>query len=72
MDQSELHHYLCQCHLGDDGQHDLFSFCGIGILFMFIEPSFQRGSRFSSCILPSGCQVSIAPVTENKAILVLN
>ena len=41
VDQSELHHYLCQCHLGDDGQHDLFSLRWVWVLLVFIEPSFQ-------------------------------
>ena len=35
--------YLGECHLGDDGEHDLLSFCWIRILFVFIEPSLESG-----------------------------
>lgn len=33
--------YLSECHLGDDGQHDLFSLRWVWVLLVFIEPSFQ-------------------------------
>ena len=60
--------YLGEGHLGDDGQHDLLSFCRVRILFMFIEPSFESGGGFSGRIFPSGCQVSISPVTKQSVI----
>ena len=58
--------YLGEGHLGDDGKHDLLSFCRIGILFMFIEPSFESCGGFSGRIFPPGSQVSVSPVTKNK------
>ena len=60
--------YLGECHLGDDGEHDLLSFCWIRILFVFIEPSLESGGGFSGRIFPPGCQVSVSPVTKQYVI----
>lgn len=33
--------YLCECHLGDDGQHDLLSLGGIRVLLVLLQPGLQ-------------------------------
>ena len=30
--------YLCEGHLGDDGQHDLLSLGGVGVLLVLVQP----------------------------------
>ena len=62
---------LCECHLGDDGQHDLLSLRWVGILLVFVKPSFQCGRRLSGGVLPSGSEVSVSSVTKIKSSKVL-
>ena len=51
------HPHLGQCHLCYNRQHDLLSFSRVGILFVFIQPSFQCGGGLSRRILPPRSQV---------------
>ena len=55
---------LRQCHLGDDGQHDLLSLGWVRVLLVFVQPGLQSGRGLSGGILPSGRQVTVASVTE--------
>ena len=60
---------LSQCHLGDDGQHDLLSLRWIRVLLVFVQPSFQRGRGLSGGVLSSGSQVSVASITKKKTVI---
>ena len=33
--------HLCECHAGDDGEHDLLSFGGVGVLLVLLQPGLQ-------------------------------
>ena len=43
---------LGQGHLGDDGQHDLLSLGGVGVLAVLVEPCFEGGGRVPGGVLP--------------------
>ena len=43
---------LGQGHLSDDGQHDLLSFGGVGVLSVLVEPCFEGGGRVPGGVLP--------------------
>ena len=59
--------YLCECHFGDNGEHDFLSFGWVGVLFVFVEPLFEGGCRLTGCVLSSGRQVIPASITaKNK------
>ena len=59
---------LSQCHLGDDGQHDLLPLGWIRILLVFVEPGLEGGCGLSGGVLPPGSQVSVASVTRNRSV----
>ncbi len=44
--------HLSEGHLGDDGQHDFFSFRGVGVFPVFAEPGLQGGGGISCGVLP--------------------
>ena len=60
---------LRQCHLGDDGQHDLLSLRWVRILLVFVKPGFQSGCRLSGGIFSPGSEVSVASITKKKKII---
>jgi len=33
--------HLCECHAGDDGQHDLLPLGGVGVLLVLLQPGLQ-------------------------------
>lgn len=40
--------HLCECHPGDDSEHDLLSFGGVGVLLVLLQPGLQGAGGFSS------------------------
>lgn len=42
--------HLCESHPGDDGQHYLLPFCGVGVLLVLLQPGFQGAGGFSGGI----------------------
>ena len=58
--------YLCECHFGDDGQHDFLAFGRIWVFLVFVEPLLQSGRRLPSGVLPPRRQVVPASIPEVK------
>ncbi len=46
--------YLCEGHLGDDGQHNLLPLGGVGVLLVLVQPGLQGRRRLPGGILPPG------------------
>lgn len=40
--------HLCECHPGDDGEHDFLSFGGVGVLLVLLQPGLQGAGGFPS------------------------
>ena len=57
--------YLSQRHLGDDGQHYLFSFGGIWILLVFVQPGLEGGRWLAGGIFSTRGQVVARPIPDN-------
>lgn len=39
--------HLCECHAGDDREHYLLSFGGVGVLLVLLQPGLQSAGGFS-------------------------
>jgi len=61
--------YLCQGHLGDDGEHDLLALGRVRVLDVFVQPSLERARRLASGVLASHVQRS---VTARDTATVIN
>ncbi len=46
--------HLSEGHLGDDGQHDFFSFGGVRVFPVFAEPGLQGAGALAHGVLGSG------------------
>ena len=57
--------YLSQRHLGDDGQHYLFSFGGIWILLVFVQPGLEGGRWLAGGIFSTRGQVVARPIPDD-------
>lgn len=58
--------HLRQCHLGDDGQHDLLALCGIRVLLVLVEPGLQCGRGLTRRILSARRQIVTGAISANK------
>ena len=59
--------YLSQRHFGDDSQHYLFSFGGIWILLVFVEPGLEGGRRLAGGIFSTRRQVIACSIPEKRS-----
>lgn len=66
-----LEAYLCECHPGDDGEHDLLSFSGVRVLLVLLQPSLQGAGGLPGGIFATGSTVGtgIANDNDNKAAM---
>lgn len=56
--------HLCECHPGDDSQHDLFPFSRVWVLLVLLQPGFQGTGRLSGgCLGPRRVSVRILAVS---------
>ena len=56
--------YLCECHFGDDGEHDLLALGRVRVLLVLVEPRLQRRRRLPRRVLPPRRQIVTAAVSE--------
>lgn len=49
--------YLCECHPGDDGEHYLLSFGGVGVLLVLLQPSLQGAGGLPGGIFATGSTI---------------
>ena len=58
--------YLCECHFGDDGEHDLLALGRVRILLVLVQPRLQRRRRLPRRVLPPRRQIVAAAVSVRK------
>jgi len=51
--------YLCQSHLGDDGEHDLLALRRVRVLDVLVQPSLQRARRLARGVLATRIQTHV-------------
>lgn len=61
---------LREGHSGDDGEHYLFSLCGIRVLLMLLQPSLQGAGGLPGGIFPTGStigtRIAVGGKTRNE------
>ena len=61
-----LQQYLCERHLGDDGQHDLLALGWVRVLDVLVQPRLQRARRLSSGVLAPHVKGSVADDAQTR------